>query len=327
MATLSSNACLIQPTFLHSSLVASASCPFCQQVYAPSEQAPGLSVTQSQYTPITTAPVQSFRQTIGSASSFRTLKPSFSNISGANSALGSTMFAVRVAYARYLPQKDPFIPAQINWTVFNDTQWPAEISNSTPLTYWTFKQRLVKAGDAQCVGYITRLIYPVEPGKFIVSTNHLDSKHPTPSIWGKWSDEILIQDALTKTDYAPAGKKGNPAPYPVTLLWYPDQETEQPLLRERARSVHTIATESILSEPVDDLYLIGLQATARGRQAALEAPPEAVGPSETTPASGHKRQISEAIPSNERANEAQQEGTQEAGGRRSARARKPKVRA
>jgi len=277
--------------------------------------------------------MQSFRQTMGGMSGFRTLKPPVPSTSGATSVLGSTMFAVRVAYASYLPQKDPLIPAQIKWTVFNDTQWPAEISNSTPLTYWTFKQRLVKAGDAQCVEYITRLIYPVEPGKFVVSTNHLDPKHPTPSIWGKWSDEILIQDALTKTDYPSTGKKGNPAPYPVTLLWYPDQETEQPLPRERARSTHTIATESIFADPEDDPYLMGLQATVRARQAALEAPPQAVEPSEATsiPARptlnvGHKRQISEAIPSNERANEAQQEDTQEIGRRRSARARKPKVR-
>ena len=55
---------------------------------------------------------------------------------------------------------------------------------------------------------------------------------------------------------------------------------------------------------------------------------KAAKPSDTTPTpnTGHKRQISEAIPSNERANEAQQEGTQEAGGRRSARARKSKAR-
>ena len=60
---------------------------------------------------------------------------------------------------------------------------------------------------------------------------------------------------------------------------------------------------------------------------ALETSLKTVKPSETTPTpnTGHKRQISEAIPSNERANEAQQEGIQEAEGRRSARARKPKV--
>ena len=59
-------------------------------------------------------------------------------------------------------------------------------------------------------------------------------------------------------------------------------------------------------------------------------------PSEATPVpakpivnTGHKRQISEAIPSNERANNSE-EGTQEVGGqagtRKSGRARKPKVR-
>ena len=108
------------------------------------------------------------------------------------------------------------------------------------------------------------------------------ARWPKILVWGKWSDEILIQDALTKTDYPPAGKKGNLAPYPITLLWYPDQETEQPLPRERARSVHTIATESIFADPMDP-YLMGLQTTARARQAALEAPPEAVEPSEATP--------------------------------------------
>ena len=116
---------------------------------------------------------------------------------------------------------------------------------------------------------------------------------------------------------------------------------EQPLPRERARSVHTIATESIFTDPVDDPYLLGLQATARARQAALEAPPAAVEPSEATPiparptaiaSTAHKRQISEAIASNERPNapgEKQEDPEAEAGlqdTRKSGRARKPKLR-
>lgn len=59
---------------------------------------------------------------MGGTSGFRTLKTPVPSTPGATSVLGSTMFAVRVAYASYLPQKDPLIPAQINGTVFNDTQ-------------------------------------------------------------------------------------------------------------------------------------------------------------------------------------------------------------
>src|ERR1700722_20000119 len=194
----------------------------------PRPSKPRVCQSHSQYTPITTGPVQSFRQTMGSVSGVRTLKPPVPSTSRTTSMLGSTVFAVQVAYASYLPQKDSFISAQIKWTVFNYSQWPAEISNSTPLTYWTFKLRLVKAGDAQCVGYIARLIYPVEPGKFVVSTNHLDPKHPTPSIWGKLSDETLIQDALTKTDSPPAGKKGNPGPYPSPCCGTPIRRRNNP---------------------------------------------------------------------------------------------------
>jgi hypothetical protein len=56
-----------------------------------------------------------------------------------------------------------------------------------------------------------------------------------------------------------------------------------------------------------------------GRIEALQAPPAVSEPSEATPVpakptanTGHKRQISEAIPSNERANNSEK-GTQEAG--------------
>ncbi len=48
---------------------------------------------------------------------------------------------------------------------------------------------------------------------------------------------MLIQDALTKVDYLPIGKNGSGAPYPVTLLWYPNQEKD----RE-----HSVTTEELL---------------------------------------------------------------------------------
>ena len=48
---------------------------------------------------------------MGSVNSYRTYKPPVPNTPGAASGLKNTMFAVRVAYASYLPQKDSLIPA------------------------------------------------------------------------------------------------------------------------------------------------------------------------------------------------------------------------
>jgi len=136
MATSSSNPCPSLPTFLHSSLVIGATCPICQQVYSPSEQAPapGLSVTQSQYAPITTGgAVAPYRQTIGKVAEFRALKPITPSIPRGASPLKDILFAVRIAYASYLPQKDPSIPPLIQWTVFQE-DWIAAIPSTLPLS-------------------------------------------------------------------------------------------------------------------------------------------------------------------------------------------------
>jgi hypothetical protein len=67
--------------------------------------------------------MQSFRQTISTGNDYRTLKLSSSTaISGifeAISSLKNTLFAVRIAYASYIPNKDPKIPPHIHWELFN----------------------------------------------------------------------------------------------------------------------------------------------------------------------------------------------------------------
>ena len=326
------------PTFLHSSLTVGATCPICKQVYSPPEQTPGLSVIQAQYTPTTTGIGPNLRQTIGSVNGFRNPRPSSTAVSsgtpGITSSLKDTLFGVRIAYASYLPQKGSGMPPQIMWELYNP-DWIARIPSTVPLTYYSFKTKLLKQGEDQHLEYITRLCSPIANGKWLVSTNHLETKNPIPRIWSQWKDEILIGDALTRVDYPPVSKKVTERPpYAVTLLWYPDQETDEPLPPHRARSVNTISTDELLEPTMEtDEYFLGLQATARAR-AALEAPPETSEASEATPVptrsaadSGHKRQISEAIPSNERANGTLEEGqTEQEGSRRSARPRKPKLR-
>jgi hypothetical protein len=325
MATPSIVSCPSMPTFLHSSLIVGATCPICQQVYSPSEQPQGLSVTQSQYIPTTTGPAQPFGQTIGSASGYRTLKPPSSTASlGATSSLKDTLFAVRIAYASYIPNKNPEMPPHIHWECFNP-DWIARIPSTVPLTYWSFTTNLLRQGEAQHLGYITRLCYPVIEGKWIVSTNHLETKNPVPRIWSQWDDKILIGEALTGVDYPPVSKKITERhPYPVTMLWYPDQDPET-LPRQRERSINTITTDELLEPDPEALKLYQSIQASRTPQALME-------PSEATPVPAKpvtntlKRQLEDEQAQDEQAQPQGQALGEPQESRKSGRALKPRLR-
>jgi hypothetical protein len=217
-------------------------------------------------------------------------------------------------------------------------------------------------GQAQYIDYLDNITGPQGRGHWTLSTNHLAPNNPAPQIWCTWEGAYRIQDAVLMQDYPPPtganGKARIGIPtYPVTLLWYPKirQDSDSWSLSSFSWAM---AEKSLLPAKGSSPGLQPCPSPPRDPAAAAAAPPEAP-PAPRAPvktaANGkakeaHKRQISQAIPRNERDNgelsrpnvapassrstqegtqagarEGAQEGTQE-GTRKSVRARKPKSR-
>jgi hypothetical protein len=353
--------CPLVPTFAHSSLTLGAACPFCHQI--PSTNSPATAPAQSiatantlaQYTPVAAGTVAALRQTIGSGNALKSKTPGGSQ--PIIPLLDVTKFHVRVAHARYTDQTPP----QTLWTVFTDG-WFVAINNNTPVTFEQLKETFRAQGQAQYIDYFSSITKPEGHGHWTLSTNHLAPNHPAPQIWCTWEGAYCIQDAMKIQDYssAPTGANGKAKSiltYPVTLLWYPRIRKDSDGLSLSSWR-WAVAEESLLpvrgSSP-------GFQRHPSISEAGWEeitGPPEPRNPAAKGKGKGkgkekekvaHKRQISEAIPRNERDNgglsrpeaapartqESTQKGTQTAGQeagqkgaqegtRKSGRARKPK---
>jgi hypothetical protein len=180
-----------------------------------------------------------------------------------------------------------------------------------------------------------------------MSTNWLVASNPVPHIWFHWEGEYLIQDAIGIQDYpkpSKTAKQSNGEVYPVTLLWYPRLEDSpgysdpkwatgnDALLPPRGPSTvfnrYDDPDDWEALESVSELF-------ARERAPESNSATTTEGSVATAvPNTAHKRQISEAVPRDERPNapgeeqedpEAEaQKDPQEAGTRKSSRARKPK---
>jgi hypothetical protein len=173
-----------------------------------------------------------------------------------------------------------------------------------------------------------------------MSANWLVASNPVPHIWFHWEGEYLIQDYPKP---GKIGKQSNGEVYPVTLLWYPKLEDspgfgdhkwamgDDSLLPRRGPSPvfnrYDDPDDWEALESVSELF--ARQTTAEGNSVTT------TGGSVTTaaPSTAHKRQISQAIPSNKRPNapeaeqeepEAQTQGEGSEGIHKSTRARKPK---
>jgi len=176
-------------------------------------------------------------------------------------------------------------------------------------TFEQLKETFRAQGQAQYINFLDHITKPQGKGDWTLSTNHLDPKHAAPQLWCTWKNELCIQDAVSLQDYPPfdvgngTGKGNGKAPaiptYPVTLLWYPRMEKTGP----KSCGGYAWAEESLLpggTSPLiisndDDDDLVSLSELF-----ATEDPDPALTAPTATPA--HKRQISEAVPREERPN-------------------------
>jgi len=207
-----------------------------------------------------------------------------------------TKFQVRIAHGSH-----ETATKTLTWQVYPDT-WSVRVNNATAITWYEFMWKFKSSGYDLQLCHIDALLDIDGDGKWAIATNWLDKKNPIPRYWQPWSGARLIPDALKDTDYSAPSKTAGPRQcYEVTLLWCPEQS--------HRHSIFSISSlESLLS--VRDSWLHrrlwrwqgpppAMPETAAPPAAAItEAPPAA----RPKPAANtaHKRQISDAIPRNER---------------------------
>ena len=296
--------------------------------------APVTAVSQAQFTPV----AQTLRQTIGQVHPHRTANPASTTTP---LKVVETKFQVRIAHGTH----ETAIKT-LAWQVYPDT-WSARFNNATATTWYEFIWKLKSSGYDLQLRHIDALLNTSGDGKWAVSTNWLDKKNPIPRYWQPWSETRLILDALKDTDYPAPSKTAGPRQcYEVTLLWCPEQSRRHSILSisslESFPSVGDLLTPRAPPEVAGPPPAVP-ETVAPPAAAITEAPPVA----RPKPAANtaHKRQISEAMPRNERpiARQARPEPAEEdtredrqrgaEGGaaagtaiRRSGRSRKPKQR-
>jgi hypothetical protein len=301
-------------------------------------------VSQAQYTPVAAGTVASLRQTIGKGKGNRATTPAISASTSEATGLEMIRFSVRVAHARYLPRTTPEAPPAVAWSVYNDS-WNVAITASKSVTFDDLKDLLRQRGQVQYIEYLLCLTRPDGWGHWTLAQNHLASNNPIPQIWCYWEGHYRLQEAMELQDHyvrlnnANATGKGKPGiiTYPVTLLWYPvvnsfDSRPPSPSFAIGDDSLLPGADrEATTASNRNDDDLESLQSFYPSRNRAGSNTATAM--TAPVPSTTHKRQISQAIPSNERPNapEEKQEdpkaskdpqaGTE--GLRKSTRARKP----
>jgi hypothetical protein len=292
--------------------------------------APAVVATQAQITPVTAITVSNLRNTLGSGNGHR--NPQNATNAAATAVLPSTLFQVRVAQGYRLKPKCVGVEAPMTFQVFGDL-WPVPIANHVPVRHPDLIDTFIAEGQAQRLVHLNAVLSPTPLGSWRLAANHLDPKTPIPRLWRPWEGAILIGDALRAAAYPPPSKKaGARRTYEVTLLWLPPRPED--LIPDQI--------SGLPSEPAS---------SRRGSLETLESFDLRALITQTTPnpapkQTSHKRQISEAIPRNERLNspetapaaaleqgpEHAQEDTQEeeeaagTGPRKSGRARRPKQR-
>ena len=176
----------------------------------------------------------------------------------------------------------------MTFQVFGDL-WPVPIANHIPIRHLDLIDTFIAEGQAQQLVHLDAVLSPSSWGTWRLAANHLDPKTPIPRLWRPWEGAILIGDALRTAAYPPPSKKaGARRTYEVTLLWLPPRP-EDPI---------SGLISGLPSEPAT---------SRRGTLETLEsfdprAPIPQATPNPAPKQISHKRQISEAIPRNERLN-------------------------
>ena len=125
--------------------------------------------------------------------------------------------------------------------IIHAESWNVSIFANTTFRFWKFVDAILDSGRgiAMSLPHLSEALYPrCGSGEWMVATNHLTQKAPSPKLLTPWSiDPMLIQDIIKRGGYKPKNKKdGDDYEHEITMIWYPSndkpadaKDTEEPL--------------------------------------------------------------------------------------------------
>jgi hypothetical protein len=288
--------CLVDPTFSHDLLVPGAICPQCKERTNPErEHTPSIAsvalptLSRSKTTSERPATIAQqitlpslFNRTITAANDARSNTTTKSNTSKPpTKSYAPVRFDVHVAHATYKVSS-----VQAKFTTYPES-WQLTISAGTSLSYEQFKQRVEEGGLdlGRFMPHVKAILNPGGQGRWLLASNHLPQKAPSPRPITPWDDDKTIEAIVKQVGWIIPKRKGADYAHPVTLVWYPtyvDPEEEEEFTWQMYQNVvdqeqHYGPQDFEIHHPVAQRQVITLNG-------------------------GHKRAISDAIPTTERAN-------------------------
>jgi hypothetical protein len=311
--------CTSKPTFSHDFLVPGVPCPFCDSTTttpaksaitaSSAPPAPPALITETPPTlvipelptsaqesstaitptssavyapgPLTT----SFRQAIGGATATRS--NAITTAKTASRPPPVYRFHIRVAHARFDPGSA--IPKFIAYK----ESWNSVITANTTFRDWELRQHFLKAVEDVNLAHLRPIVAPQDHGKWVMASNYLDTRQRSPQIYQDWPGKRTIQDIILQQGYNLP--KGHMA-YPLTLIWYPKPDEAIAVDDESLPSVGDLVSRWNREDRI-----------WRSSEPSTDAP------------GGHKRQLSSAIPRDERSNGREDDGAGQSKGKAAAR--------
>jgi len=195
--------------------------------------------------------------------------------------------------------------------------WTVAVTHGTATSFEKLKNTFRERGQAQLISYFDRMTQPSGYGHWTLAPNHMNVDKPSnPQLWCTWEGDWLIQDIIAIQDY----KQGKGLLYPVTLLWFPLQQSRWSIDSRRTAEADRSILPGLRPSPPPPgqsppVSLVDDDEDEVPQHAAT--PPLMIESHDGR----HNRQISEAIPRDEGPND-----REEGAVRKSGRARKPSKR-
>jgi hypothetical protein len=194
---------------------------------------------------------------------------------------------MRVALGYLEQPKSAAVKAPVTYQVYSDL-WPMLITTHVPIRQSDLINTFISEGQAQRLPHLDALLHSKMGYYWRLAANHLDPKTPIPRLWKPWYGAILIGDALRSAVYPISSKKAAAGrTYEATLLKMPPQPPEDPFSS-------LISTETSRRASLESLESFNTSILLRQ-----------ITPNPAPKGASHKRQISAAIPRNERLNKPQ----------------------
>jgi hypothetical protein len=316
--------CVLQPALDHYLLPPGQECPFCRcgPIRTPENPSPApvtLSTPpDSQYVPLVRGAVNAQLRanalargtTVTAASAYRSqtiAKNQVTTTPATPKVPPPFLFTVKVAWAVYSDADPP----TTTWKRFNEYTTVAILHNAC-ISFDTMKDTFRQQLQAQRPPYFAVITAPKGHGHWTLASNHLSaaSTNSQPNLISPWPGEFRIQDVINFTHW-----RGDKQQYNATLLFYPSLPDGEIDKYSRRSSSVAFGDDSIIPSGRPESRFLPM--APRTPSPTFEPFTDVDNPQSTDKRKGkgkdkdkgkgkgkgktlHKRQISEAIPSTER---------------------------